>query len=502
METKNTIDVRDILAIIARRKWLIILPAFLITISSFVATLFMEKRYHSSTMVYIDQSKYLSRELQAMVPIADERRMSREESRNYLIAIKNEIVSSTYLAQLIDELKLNEDPALIERARGKLSGQTDVSLEQLVYHMLFERLRGEISVSFNGENIVEIGVESYDPNMAMNIAKKLAEIFKKERLNQEIDGVRDALSFSDEQLAIYRRNLDEAEQKKADYESQYLKDRLDESVVADTNVHAIMADIDNIKLMIEDNIQNQIDIRSNLGSFSRSQLELRTNADYDRLKNNIFNETERLANFMSKYTWSDPKVLSANERVIGQQENLEDVTETLINRQFSEASETDMIYLKEYFILQTREMVLRQKQRNFEVALSVLRDKISRQPEIEVQLHNLTNDVASAREIYEKFKDQVTGSEISQSIMRGGAETKYRIIEPASIPLEPYKPERTKITILGAVLGLIIGGALTLLAELLDSSFKKVDDVEDFLGVPVLATIPNVGSVVKRAVKI
>jgi uncharacterized protein involved in exopolysaccharide biosynthesis len=116
-------------------------------------------------------------------------------------------------------------------------------------------------------------------------------------------------------------------------------------------------------------------------------------------------------------------------------------------------------------------------------------------------MRNLENDVISARQIYEKFKDQLTGSEISQSLMRGEAESKYRIMEPASIPLEPVKPNRLKITILGAMLGLVIGGVAALLAELLDNSFRKIEDVEEFLRVPVLATIPSISSI-KGKVKV
>ena len=41
-------------------------------------------------------------------------------------------------------------------------------------------------------------------------------------------------------------------------------------------------------------------------------------------------------------------------------------------------------------------------------------------------------------------------------------------------------------------LGLVIGGAATILVELLDTSFKKVADVEEFLGLPVLGIAPKI----------
>ena len=85
--------------------------------------------------------------------------------------------------------------------------------------------------------------------------------------------------------------------------------------------------------------------------------------------------------------------------------------------------------------------------------------------------------------------------------MRGESESKYRIMEPASVPLEPVKPNHLKISILGAILGMVIGGAAAVLAELLDNSFKRIEDVEEVLRAPVLATIPLISSI-KGKVKI
>jgi capsular polysaccharide biosynthesis protein len=49
-----------------------------------------------------------------------------------------------------------------------------------------------------------------------------------------------------------------------------------------------------------------------------------------------------------------------------------------------------------------------------------------------------------------------------------------------------------KIGLMGLALGLVIGGGAVLLVELLDTSFKRVEDVEEVLGVKVLATVPKI----------
>ena len=497
----TTLEIKDILAVVRRRKWLIVLPVVLVAVIAFGGSYLLEKRYQSSTMVVIDQTKFLTKQLQALVPGQEEDRYSDAQRKSRLIAIHNEIISSSYLSRLIGELNLAVDPETIRKAQ-KLGGKRpDVPVRDLVYYILIQELRDNIKVDFNGENIIEITAEASDPLESMKIATKLAEIFKEERLKQDMTSVRGALDFSDEQLAVYRRNLDEAERRKADFVTSYLQNQLDESVTADTNIRTIMADVDNIKGLIDDNIKRQAELRTRLGQYKKAELELKMPKRYDDLTESVFTETERLADLMSKYTWSDPKVINASLRISSLIREMESLVEQQVDAQFSSAPAADKTALKEFFILQSREMVFRQKLNDFEVALSTLRSRIAQLPQYEIQLRNLDNEVSSARVIYEKFKDQLTGSEISQSLMRGEAESKYRIMEPASMPMEPVKPNHTKITILGVILGIIIGGVAALLAELLDNSFRKVEDVEAYLHMSVLATIPTIPSI-KGKVKV
>lgn len=504
--TSNNIEItavnfKDVLAIVKRRKWLIILPLILVTIIAFAGSYLLEERFQSSTMVVIDQTQFLSKQLQAMVPGQEDRRYSSLQLKSQLIALNNEIISSAYLTRLIGELNLDDDSEVRIKAAKINSRRPDISVDRLVYYILMDELRKNIKVNFSGANIIQITVESDDPSMAMQIASRLAEIFKDERLNRELSGARGALDFSDEQLAIYKKNLTDAETSKANFQSEVLRLRLDESVTADTNVRAINADVDNIKLLIEDNRAGQLEKRRQLSGFSKTQLQIKFGTEYSKLNDDIADESERLADFMSKYSWFDPKVLSANIRIRSIQQDMETIIARVVREKFKDAPAADQDLLREYFILQAGEAVHRQKQSDLEVSLSTLRARISKQPEYEVQMRNFVNDVNSARMIYEKFRDQLTGSEISQSLMRGEAESKYRIMEPASIPIEPIKPNRLKISLLGFILGLVIGGAAAILAELLDNSFRKVEDVENLLSLPVLATIPEIPSL-KKSVKV
>lgn len=60
-------------------------------------------------------------------------------------------------------------------------------------------------------------------------------------------------------------------------------------------------------------------------------------------------------------------------------------------------------------------------------------------------------------------------------------------------------PKRTQIVVAAAILGLLAGLVLSFLLEFLDTTLKGPDDVDRFLGAPLLAAIPNAETVVGRS---
>lgn len=59
-------------------------------------------------------------------------------------------------------------------------------------------------------------------------------------------------------------------------------------------------------------------------------------------------------------------------------------------------------------------------------------------------------------------------------------------------------PKRTQIVMAAAILGLLAGIVVAFLLEFLDTTLKSPDDVDRFVGAPVLAAIPSAATVVGR----
>lgn len=69
------------------------------------------------------------------------------------------------------------------------------------------------------------------------------------------------------------------------------------------------------------------------------------------------------------------------------------------------------------------------------------------------------------------------------------------VIEPATLPLTPFKPNIPKTIVLALISGLSLGFILTFIMEFLDHSLKENMDIENYLSLPVLGRIPKINEV-------
>jgi capsular exopolysaccharide synthesis family protein len=116
--------------------------------------------------------------------------------------------------------------------------------------------------------------------------------------------------------------------------------------------------------------------------------------------------------------------------------------------------------------------------------------KVSQQA---IRYNVLAREVESDRALFDSVVNRLKETSLTTDLQP----EKIRVVEPATVPSGPASP-KLKI-IFGAALigGLMMGCALALGLGMLDSSIKGVDDAEQYLQLPVLASIPRLREVKK-----
>ncbi|MFZ5979467.1 MAG: GumC family protein [Candidatus Zixiibacteriota bacterium] len=496
VDSFKTGDIKNLLPIIKKRQWLIILPWVLVSVLVFGGTFLMTPEYESSTIIAIDPEVKLSTELQNLLGINRGYR-GMESQYDQLRSIYNEIISTRYISQLSERLQLGEDPVLTETARQLAAAQPHISVEQAKLDLLQSSLMEKVIVTFAAGDQVRITAQSADPARARDIANTLGEIFISEKLKQELSSIRSSQDFSDIQLQRYENLLAEKTRARTELEKEYLKIQLDESVTSDSNRTEISSEIDRTNNTIADyqdherEILRQIQAVSNL---SVSNLKLDDSQAKTDLEAGLKQQLRSIGDLMIKYTWSDPQILNFKVRQNSQLNALEAENRKLVSEQYANVGDSVQTLLVSLFNTRSELDYLYSKASYLEAALNELMDKMNMIPEYQARMSQLDNEILTTTELRDRFKRQQESSSISQALLQDMSSSKYKVVEEAKLPLAPFKPNRMRIILMGVVLGLVVGGSAAVVAELFDTSFKKVADVETELGLKVMGVIPKIDS--------
>ena len=106
-------------------------------------------------------------------------------------------------------------------------------------------------------------------------------------------------------------------------------------------------------------------------------------------------------------------------------------------------------------------------------------------------------------EIEVEYTDSISAKKIVDSIAEVSAERmvsimemeKANIVEQGNIPANPSSPNVIINTMIGGVIGLSIAVIIILLSYILDDSIKSAEDIERYLGITILGSIPYEESV-------
>ncbi len=133
---------------------------------------------------------------------------------------------------------------------------------------------------------------------------------------------------------------------------------------------------------------------------------------------------------------------------------------------------------------------LRAKEETQRAQLTGYQEKLEKLNRIEKELNDLKQQVEVDRQNYRLYLTKFEESRISNA-MDTEKIANVSLIEPARPPIKPVSPKIFLNIVLSIFLGGIGGLGLAFFSEYLDDSLEKNEDVENHLGLPVLASIPE-----------
>jgi len=150
--------------------------------------------------------------------------------------------------------------------------------------------------------------------------------------------------------------------------------------------------------------------------------------------------------------------------------------------------------MKERSAVKNEISFLHEKQNYVSRQIKEIETHIQRMPATEQGLAVLLRDYESMQKGYHSLLDKRTNARILENYETQQFGEQYRIIEPAHFPEREEPPALLHFLLGGLVLGCLIGFGSTTGIELMKTGFRRPEEVEDYLGLPVIASIPSFSS--------
>ncbi len=498
MDNPNTnnpekfLGIHDYIEICLRRKWYIILPLVFSILISFGVYKYLPKVYKATTLILVQPQSVPEKYVQPTIT---------DTVINRLNTIGQEIMSRTRLEKVIEEFNLYAElrkkvplEEVVEMMRN--------AIEVKVQEEKKERTRNSFTISFVGG----------EPKTVMMVTNKLASLFIEENLKvRELQAGGTSEFISKELLAMEDRL------KRKDLEVRVFKERnmgqlpqqLDANLrILEQSQQQLRTVSEKIRAAEDRTIifQGQLEQLKKLEPRGDSLPNIREDpvAQWNALK-------RELANMQTRLKETHPDVIDLKKKIAALESQAEGKSKSSQEEEKITAknlppprldSETERFYrqlTEQYNSALLEAKRLKEEEKNLKDQMALYQRRIEDTPKREQELMFLTRDYELLKTNYQSLLDKNLQAQMAENLERKQKGEQFKILDPAVLPEKPVKPDRNKILLIGALLGIVLGIGLTWFRESLDQSFRTVSDLEEYLGIPVLATIPNLREEKKAA---
>lgn len=124
--------------------------------------------------------------------------------------------------------------------------------------------------------------------------------------------------------------------------------------------------------------------------------------------------------------------------------------------------------------------------------VSGIEARLAATPAVAERLDALNRNYDQLARTYQDFSDRLQQAGVQADMERRQLGEKFRILESAEKAFEPSSPNRILLLTLGAILGLALGAGIGLVSEVTDTSVHTSSELQTALGIPVLASVPQI----------
>jgi capsular exopolysaccharide synthesis family protein len=475
----ESLDVVEYWRAISKRRWSILALTALVAVLATLIVYSLRPTYRATATLLIEQGK------SKVVSIEEVYNQGLTGNREYF-QTQVEILKSDELARkVVEKLHLTTHPDYDPRQSrpGPVSRllsvfrESSTPSEDEILKRVVQRFKRDLQVQLiRNSQLAQISFTSFDKDLSAAVPNALADIFIENDLEARVAMTDKASQWLRDRMGELKAKVDASE--------RTLQDFRDREHIVDTKGLAMSG----VTKQLEELTRSLVEARAKRAE-AESAYSLvqqiragKSPAGYDtipavirdplvqKMKEAEGDAERRMSDAAKRYGPEHPKLIQAKAELEAARDNTKRQIQFVVQG-----------LAKEYEVARANEAAVQN-------ALAQSKADIQGYNRKEFQLGILERDVQQNRNLYEMFvsrlKETSVGNEVQSTIAR--------VVDPATVPTEPYAPKKSQIVGIASGVALLLSAMLALLLDRLNNTVNSTSDVENRLGVPALGVLQKI----------
>ncbi len=480
-ETSFSLQIREYLSLVRRRRLWIILCSLGVFLCVAVIAIRMPNQYRAETTILVNPQKVNEGIVPSSVTGSVADRLS---------TIRQEIISPTQLEQLVGELNMYPD------LQGKVSTQALIRRMQSSTTIDVQEGGGQRLSTFR------IAFTDLDPGQAARVANRIASLFIERNLKARQQQFNGTSEFIETELQETKHQLEEKEHVLQDIKSRYIMDLPESKQYHLEAMNGLRDQLRTSQERVDRDRQTKVYMQSMAGiSVPTIDLDQQTpssNTSRSPYQTQLQKLEMQLKDLQVRYGPNYPDVRKLRNqvnqlKVKGEAEKIQtavpETQESLPQRKIhNPVVEAEVNKLDQDIEDQTKVQADLQNQIQYHVG------KLQQVPVFEQQIAGLMRDYDSLRNHYNQLQEKKLSAQMAGELESHDAGERFEVIDKAVPPEGPSSPKRGLLMVGGLFMGLLCGLGAAFLVEISDESVRHEREAAQIFGKPVLAGIPKIVS--------
>jgi capsular exopolysaccharide synthesis family protein len=453
---EEEVGLRDYLAVILRRKWIVIAIFAVIVVVATINSFKTEPMYKATCQILIERENPKVVNIQEIMAV--------DASTTDYYQTQYEILKNKKLAE-----KVIEHLNLVNNKEFNPESKTDFAI---IVGKYLSRLEIE---PIRKSRLVNISFEDHDPRLAALIANNHAKLYIEQILERRFSTSQEAGVWLNKRIKEEKKRLEDSEKALYNYKQ---KNNL-VSIGFEEKNNIIIQKLDELNSVLiqaktlcieKESLHSEIERLLKKSNTIESVPAVVSNPLIQQLKADYIKSKAEYSQLSRKYGPEHPQIIRLKSQIKETKSKIAKEVKNILDS------------------IEIEYRVARKQEKSLIKALEEQKKEALKLNKKEIQYNVLKRDAESNCIIYNNLLKRVKESAVTENL----GLSNVSIIDPATVPNSPFKPKKRRDILLAIMIGLFGGGGFAFFLEYLDNTIDTPEKIQRYLKIPFMGPLGRV----------